>query len=128
MTDGRLYSPKLGIDRNQSARNIDGGYNTTMLTIQKQSTQEKIMTSRRIQIGLLIVTVLLGLVFSQATAIAQSANATIRGQVLDRTDALVPGATVVIVNKNTGVTVFEGTTDAAGSFVAPQVLPGTYKV
>ena len=59
---------------------------------------------------------------------AQNTNATIRGQVLDPTGALVPNAQVVIVNKNTGVMVFNGKTDSAGAFVAPQVIPGTYKV
>ena len=61
-------------------------------------------------------------------AYAQNTNATIRGQVLDSTGALVPNAQVVIVNKNTGVTVFNGKTDSAGAFVAPQVIPGTYKM
>ena len=59
---------------------------------------------------------------------AQNTNATIRGQVLDPTGALVPDANVVIVNKNTDVTVFSGKTDSSGAFVAPQVLPGTYKI
>jgi hypothetical protein len=59
---------------------------------------------------------------------AQNTNATIRGQVLDPTGALVPGAHVVILNKNTGVTVFSGVTDSAGAFVAPQVIPGTYRI
>ncbi len=57
-------------------------------------------------------------------AYAQNTNATIRGQVLDPTGALVPNAQVVIVNQNTGVTVFSGKTDTAGAFVAPQVIPG----
>jgi outer membrane receptor protein involved in Fe transport len=61
-------------------------------------------------------------------AYAQNTNATIRGQVLDSTGALVPDAQVVILNKNTGVTVFNGKTDSAGQFVAPQVIPGTYKI
>jgi hypothetical protein len=61
-------------------------------------------------------------------AYAQNTNATIRGQVLDSTGALVPGAQVVILNKNTGVTVFNGKSDSAGAFVAPQVIPGTYKI
>jgi hypothetical protein len=63
-----------------------------------------------------------------AVAYAQNTNATIRGQVLDPTGALVSNAQVVIVNKNTGVTVFNGKSDSAGAFVAPQVIPGTYKV
>ena len=61
-------------------------------------------------------------------AYAQNTNATIRGQVLDSSGALVPDAQVVILNKNTGVTVFNGKTDSAGAFVAPQVIPGTYKI
>ena len=64
---------------------------------------------------------------SAGIAYAQNTNATIRGQVLDPTGALVPNAQVIIVNKNTGVTVFNGKTDSAGAFVAPQVIPGTYK-
>ena len=63
-----------------------------------------------------------------AVAYAQNTNATIRGQVLDPAGALVPDAKVVILNKNTGVIVFNGKSDSAGAFVAPQVLPGTYKV
>jgi hypothetical protein len=61
-------------------------------------------------------------------AYAQNTNATIRGQVLDPSGALVPNAQVVILNKNTGVTVFNGKTDSAGDFVAPQIIPGTYRV
>ncbi len=61
-------------------------------------------------------------------AYAQNTNATIRGQVLDPSGALVPDAKVVILNKNTGVVVFSGKSDSAGAFVAPQVIPGTYKV
>ena len=62
------------------------------------------------------------------SAEAQNTNATIRGQVLDTSGALVSNAHVVIVNKNTGTKVYEGNTDSSGGFVAPQVLPGTYKV
>ncbi len=59
---------------------------------------------------------------------AQNTNATIRGQVLDPTGALVPSAQIVIVNQATGVVVFNGQSDSAGAFVAPQVIPGTYRV
>ena len=62
------------------------------------------------------------------TAYAQNTNATIRGQVLDPTGALVPNAKIVIVNKNTGVVVYSGESDSAGTFVAPQVIPGPYKI
>jgi hypothetical protein len=74
--------------------------------------------------GFVVASQLLG----PSSALAQNTNATIRGQVLDPAGASLPGAKVVIVNKNTGVTVFNGVSDSAGAFVAPQVIPGTYKV
>jgi hypothetical protein len=61
-------------------------------------------------------------------AYAQNTNATIRGQVMDPTGALIPGAHITIVNKATNVTVFNGESDSVGAFVAPQVIPGTYKI
>jgi hypothetical protein len=74
------------------------------------------------------VSFLPSLLSNTAMVYAQNTNATIRGQVLDPTGALVPDAHVVIVNKNTGVTVFSGESDSAGTFVAPQVIPGTYQI
>ena len=47
---------------------------------------------------------------------------------MDPAGALVPNATVVIVNKDTGVVAFQGATDTVGAFVAPQVLPGPYTI
>lgn len=49
------------------------------------------------------------------------------GQVFDATNAAVPGATVTIVNRDTGLkrTVL---TDNAGRFNFPQLAPGTYRV
>jgi outer membrane receptor protein involved in Fe transport len=78
--------------------------------------------------GLILGSTLPMIVSGGGVAYAQNTNATIRGQVLDSTGALVPNAQVVILNKNTGVTVFNGKTDSAGAFVAPQVIPGTYKI
>jgi hypothetical protein len=69
-----------------------------------------------------------GLIPGAGVAHAQNTNATIRGEVLDPTGALVPNAKVLIVNQDTGVTVFNGVTDSSGDFVAPQVIPGTYRV
>ncbi len=68
------------------------------------------------------------LIAGTGVALAQNTNATVRGQVLDPAGALVTNASVVIVNKDTGVIVFRGSTDSAGAFVAPQVLPGIYKI
>jgi len=61
-------------------------------------------------------------------AYAQNTNATISGEVLDPQGALVTKAQVLIVNQDNGMTVFNGSSDSAGAFVAPQVIPGNYKV
>ncbi len=79
-------------------------------------------------LGLAGLCALPAIVPGAGVAYAQNTNATIRGQVLDPTGALVPNAQVIIVNKDTNVTVFSGRTDSAGAFVAPQVIPGLYKV
>lgn len=60
--------------------------------------------------------------------LAQNTNGTIRGQVLDAGGAHIPNAQVKIINTQTGVTVFNGTSDSTGAFVAPQVNPGTYRI
>ena len=79
--------------------------------------------------SLTVTTVCIAFQFAGTSAVfAQNTNATIRGQVLDPTGAYLPGAKITITNKNTGVVVFSGTSDSAGSFVAPQVIPGAYKV
>ena len=77
-----------------------------------------------LRLSLLCVFLLSGSAFSRA----QNANATIKGQVVDPTGALVPGATVSIVNVDTNVQVLNATTDESGSFNAPQVAPGNYKI
>jgi hypothetical protein len=69
-----------------------------------------------------------GVVSDYGIAHAQNTNATIRGQVVDPGGALVPDAKVLIVNQETGVVVFNGKSDSAGAFTAPQVIPGTYRV
>ena len=68
------------------------------------------------------------LLLQDTIAYGQNTNASIRGEVLDPSGAVVPKAQVLVVNQDTGVTVFTGTTDLAGAFVAPEVTPGTYRV
>lgn len=79
-------------------------------------------------LGLSTYAILPGVLHDGRAALAQNTNATIRGQVLDPSGALVADAHVVIVNTKTGVQAYDGKTDSAGSFVAPQLIPGTYKV
>jgi Carboxypeptidase regulatory-like domain/TonB-dependent Receptor Plug Domain len=76
-----------------------------------------------------VSTLLLTLLLLQTTpAVSQNTNATIRGEVFDPSGAVVPKAQVLIANQDTGVTVYNGATDSAGTFVAPEVAPGTYRV
>jgi len=81
-----------------------------------------------VMLGLIGWCVLPGISSGSGVAYAQNTNATIRGQVFDPTGALVPSAKVIIVNEQTNVVVFNGVSDSAGAFVAPQVIPGTYRI
>jgi hypothetical protein len=58
---------------------------------------------------------------------AQSATATLSGTVLDEKDAVIPGATVVVVNTGTGAR-RQTTTNEEGSFIIPLLPPSTYVV
>src|SRR6266699_1970963 len=60
-------------------------------------------------------------------AFAQSATATLSGTVQDQNGAIVPGASVVVLNKATGLR-REVTTNEEGSFTVPLLPPNTYSV
>src|SRR5580693_998875 len=63
-----------------------------------------------------------------AEALAQGeTTSAIVGQVRDTTNAVVPGATVTIANRETGLR-RSAKTDDAGRFNFPQLKPGTYSV
>ncbi|HSU61958.1 MAG TPA: carboxypeptidase regulatory-like domain-containing protein [Bryobacteraceae bacterium] len=62
-----------------------------------------------------------------ATADAQVTTGTILGIVTDSTGAAVSGAQITITNVNRGTTQ-QYTTDATGSYTAPFLVPGTYRV
>ncbi len=66
------------------------------------------------------------LVFS-LPALAQTTAGRILGTVNDQSGASVPGATVVVTDTQRG-TSRTLTTDDSGGYVAPELLPGTYKV
>src|SRR6202521_3990929 len=72
----------------------------------------------------------LALLFSSAlmhTVYAQVAGATLSGTVTDQSGGVVPKAGISIRNIATGVT-RNSTTDPAGFYSAPNLLPGTYEV
>ena len=58
---------------------------------------------------------------------AQAVSGTILGSVQDTTGAAVPGASVTIVNNETGLT-RAATTTSAGEYDVPSLPPGTYHV
>src|SRR5262245_23257635 len=60
-------------------------------------------------------------------AAAQVLYGSILGDVKDSTEASVPGANVVITNKNTGLT-REAVTDTSGHYNFPDVPAGAYSV
>ncbi len=59
--------------------------------------------------------------------IAQTSQGRILGTVTDQSDAVVPGATIVIANQATGIS-RTLTTNRSGDYVAPALDPGAYSV
>jgi hypothetical protein len=61
------------------------------------------------------------------TALAQTAQGTITGRVLDSTSAAIPRVNVQVVNVGTNQAV-QLVTDGSGAYTAPFLQPGTYSV
>src|SRR3954466_11203253 len=59
--------------------------------------------------------------------LAQSGTSTISGVVRDSTDAPLPGATVKVINEDTGVAI-ETVSNAEGLYRVPALVPGHYRV
>jgi hypothetical protein len=78
--------------------------------------------SRALRLGLLAA-----LMLSPIMAWCQSSNGSVSGQVYDQTKAVIPGANVVLTNTGTNVSLY-ATTNTAGLYVFPSVVPGSYKV
>src|SRR5258708_1847080 len=79
----------------------------------------------RVAVSVLIILAIASLSASQAYA--QVSGATLSGTVTDPSGAVIAGARVSIMNKATGV-VRDVTTDSAGFYSAPNLLPGPYEV
>jgi len=85
------------------------------------------VVSQRIPVSFSLLAVLAIAIFSAGTAYAQVSGATLSGTITDPSGAAIAGAKVSIANKATGVT-RDVTTDAAGLYSAPNLLPGVYDV
>src|SRR6266567_196660 len=62
-----------------------------------------------------------------AALIAQNSGV-ISGSITDQSQAVVPNAAVTIVNAETGVTAWRGTTNESGVYRAPELRAGRYNV
>ena len=71
--------------------------------------------------------VILAVTIAASPANAQVSGATLSGTITDPTGAVIPGAQVSIANKATGEN-RDVTTNAAGLYAAPNLLPGLYDV
>ena len=67
------------------------------------------------------------LAFSQLPLHAQYDSGSLVGVIQDSTGAVIPGATVTVVNKSTGA-VYTTTSGSAGEYEAPSLHTGTYKI
>src|ERR1700692_1033627 len=65
------------------------------------------------------------LVLCSAGAFAQSDKSTIGGFVKDNSGAVVPGAQVLILNEETGLS-YQATADAQGHYTVPNLTAGNY--
>src|SRR5262245_44841148 len=67
------------------------------------------------------------LLFVCTTFAQTTGTATVVGTVSDNTGAVVPGATINIVNTETQF-VYNGETNAEGGYYVPNLNPGTYRL
>lgn len=75
-----------------------------------------------------LLALLLTVLFGSLPVLAQVVNSRVEGTVSDPSGAVIPGAAVTIKNVETGVTAFQGKSDAAGLYRAPDVKPGHYTI
>src|SRR3954468_1977724 len=59
--------------------------------------------------------------------LAQAGTSTISGVVRDSTDAPLPGATIKVVNEDTGISI-ETISNGEGLYRVPALVPGHYRV
>src|SRR5713101_1849217 len=71
--------------------------------------------------------VILAVTIAASPAYAQVSGATLSGTITDPSGAAIAGAKVTIANKATGEN-RDVTTNAAGFYLAPNLLPGVYDV
>src|ERR1700736_2490391 len=81
----------------------------------------------RLTLSIFILVAWLHFLWAGAAFCQGETTSAIVGQVSDASGAAVPGATVTITNKETGLR-RRGTSDDSGRFNFPQLKPGTYSI
>src|SRR5947209_7031827 len=84
-------------------------------------------STRQIDVSRISITLILVVLLLSVCALAQRTTGTLRGQVLDPQNAVVPNAKVTASNEATGV-VQTTVTTSAGTYVFPTLPPGQYSV
>jgi Carboxypeptidase regulatory-like domain/TonB dependent receptor/TonB-dependent Receptor Plug Domain len=85
--------------------------------------EEQVKRSQRVAFLMWLATIL----SFTAVASAQSPNASATGQVTDSSKAIIVGARVVAVDVSTNIR-YEATTNGAGEYYFPNLLPGIYRM
>jgi hypothetical protein len=83
--------------------------------------------SRGLRQSVLLVFFAMGISLLPGTLVAQVENGTITGRVTDPSGAVVPGASVTVSQKSTGL-LLHGQTNDDGTYTFPQLQPGPYGV
>jgi hypothetical protein len=81
----------------------------------------------RVEKTLHVLAISLGVTLLSTVLFAQGSSGRILGTVTDQTGAVLPGATVSVIDTERGLT-RTLTTDAAGEYNAPTLIPGNYTV
>jgi hypothetical protein len=108
---------------------LNQGHSQFGLKQRRSHDKEKTMNPKTTRIGRLITLAVFAALSLLLTASpgAQEARGTISGKVRDASDAVIPGVSVTITNTAMGTSVTVTSNDA-GLFRAPFLLPGTYRI
>jgi Carboxypeptidase regulatory-like domain/TonB-dependent Receptor Plug Domain/TonB dependent receptor len=86
-----------------------------------------IRAPKTLRAGLLVLVAFEGVLLFSGRVYPQVAGATLSGTVNDASGAVIPNAQISIKNSATGL-IRAVTTDAAGLYTAPNLLPGSYEI
>lgn len=97
------------------------------LTVDPSETSSREVLARLLRTTGSLLAVLLVCMSLGNAAWAQEFRGTISGSVMDSNGAMIPGAEITVTEQSTG-TVNHTTSDNAGQYVVPFLLPGTYNI